>query len=85
MASLPFGIFPRHSNVNHAHHITFASYWLIFYCIFHLTILNTALTLLVERQEEHPACKKMTGARFAYGPAVRKKTSSSLARLVLPF
>ena len=60
----------------------------------------SALTLLVERQEGHPACKNrvvgcwrgyLSGARcrFAYGPADATATHLSLApvksRLVLPF
>jgi len=51
----------------------------------------SALTMLVGRQEEHPACKKrvMRCKSFAYGPADVTVTPSSLAslksRLVLPF
>jgi len=61
----------------------------------------SALTLLVGRQEEHPACNKLSdevlagclsGARyecFAYGPADATATPSSLASLksrsVYPF
>jgi len=55
----------------------------------------SALTLLVGRQEGHPACKKhsgrvlaLSGARckLAYGPADATATLASVkSRLVLPF
>ena len=49
----------------------------IFYCSLQTGCAFSALTLLVERQEGHPACKKtewrgyLSGARcrLAYGPA----------------
>jgi len=72
-----------------------------FYIFVYEFIAFSALTLLVGRQEEHPACKNqvvrywhgyLSEARciwFAYGPADATATPSSLApiksRMVLPF
>jgi len=66
-----------------------------------ISIYCSALTLLVGRQEGHPACKKLSGgvlawlsvwlrgADLAYGPADATATHISLAsvksRSVLPF
>ena len=74
------------------------------YCYTNLTISFScqhpfsALTLLVGRQEGHPACKKLSGemmawlsglrCRLAYSPADATATHfscSSKSRLVLPF
>ena len=53
--------------------------WLIALVVFSLSYTFSALTLLVGRQEGHPACKKLSGGvlawlsvwrcRLAYGPA----------------
>jgi len=54
----------------------------------------SALTLLVERQEGHPACKNLSGGmlvwlsgmrcRLAYGPVDALPLTISCSRLVLP-
>jgi len=67
------------------------------YIIYMVCFAFSALTLLVGRQEGHPACKKLSGRvlawlslsgarrRLAYGPADATATGSVKSRLVLPF